>query len=121
MEDESEIVRLEALCDAIAERERLYAEGIDRLREIASDESRNEVYDIACLLREAIELTRCLRRLVPDRTVSEIHRAFGAPGDFGYETQIGAALARVYRVGVKRPSVTSHEADSASKPGGIDE
>jgi hypothetical protein len=48
-------------------------------------------------LREAVELVRCLRRLVPGRSVQEIHRAFGAPGDFGYETPIGAALARLYR------------------------
>ena len=48
-------------------------------------------------LREAIELTRCLRRLVPGMDVVAIHRAFGAPGDFGYDTPIGDALARTYR------------------------
>ena len=50
----------------------------------------------AQLLRETVELVRCLRRLVGDATTTEIHRAFGSPGDFGYETPIGAALAKVY-------------------------
>lgn len=53
----------------------------------------------ATLLREAEELVRCLRRLVGFCTPDDIHKAFGAPGDFGYETPIGAALAKVYRGG----------------------
>jgi hypothetical protein len=44
-----------------------------------------------------VELVRCLRRLLAGRSVDEVHRAFGAPGDFGYETAIGDALSRVYR------------------------
>jgi len=31
-------------------------------------------------------------------TVAELHGAFGAPGDFGYETPIGSALARLYGI-----------------------
>lgn len=87
------------LRDALEERARLYADGIDRLRELSGDLSEagmNEVYDITFLFREAVELVRCLRRLADGRTKGEIHNAFGAPGDFGYETPIGAALARVY-------------------------
>ena len=53
----------------------------------------------AQLLREAVEMTGCMRRLLAGRTIDEIHRAFGAPGDFGYETPIGAALAAAYRGG----------------------
>lgn len=33
---------------------------------------------------------------VKGRNAAEIHAAFGAPGDFGRETTIGAALARTY-------------------------
>lgn len=43
------------------------------------------------------ELAGCLRRLLPGRSLVEIHRAFGAPGDFGYDTPLGDALARLYR------------------------
>jgi hypothetical protein len=48
-------------------------------------------------LREALELVGCLRRLIAGRTVAEIHKAFGAPGDFGYETPIGDALYQLYQ------------------------
>lgn len=85
------------LVDAITKRNRDYHSAIDRLRELAPDETANEVYELTALLRESIELTQCLRRLLPGRDVSEIHRAFGAPGDFGYENPIGAALDRIYR------------------------
>jgi hypothetical protein len=84
---------------AINKREREYAAAIDRLRELASEEAENEVYDITFLLRESIALAGCLRRLARGRTARELHEAFGAPGDFGYETPIGEALASVYRGG----------------------
>ena len=92
------------LVDAIYERSRDYRDAIDRLRELASAETENEVYDLTMLLREAVELVGCLRRLVPERTTREIHRAFGAPGDFGYETPIGDALARLYLEASAEPS-----------------
>jgi hypothetical protein len=44
----------------------------------------------------ALELIGCLRRLLPNVPVNAIHRAFGAPGDFGYHTAIGQALASIY-------------------------
>ena len=31
----------------------------------------------------------------------KIHKAFGAPGDFGYTTSIGQALQRLYRMEIK--------------------
>lgn len=89
--------RHKQLSDALVKREREYATAIDRLVELASREAENEVYDITVLLREALEMTRCLRRLVPSVSLRELHRAFGAPGDFGYETPIGDALYRLYR------------------------
>lgn len=88
----------EHLTEALAKREQLFKEAIERLRELASDEAENEVYDLTFTLREAVALVGCLRRLTGGRTVRELHEAFGAPGDFGYETPVGDALARVYGV-----------------------
>lgn len=79
------------LTNALALREREMSDAIDRLRE-RDDENPSDTW----LLREAVELVRCLRRLTAGRTAHEIHEAFGAPGDFGYETPIGAALQKVY-------------------------
>ena len=42
----------------------------------------------------AAELLRVLARIIEGKP---LHVAFGAPGDFGYETPIGAALYRYYR------------------------
>lgn len=90
---------------AVRRRERAYADALDRLRDDAEPDpygdraARSEEEQAADLraLREAVELVKCLRRLLEGRTVREIHSAFGAPGDFGYETAIGDALARTYR------------------------
>lgn len=82
---------------ALDGRATLYREALDRLREVASDDLSNEVYDLTVLLREAVEIAHCARRLLNGRTVAEIHAAFGAPGDFGYGTPVGDALARIYR------------------------
>lgn len=32
-----------------------------------------------------------------DEEISAIHQAFGAPGDYGYESREGQALYRLYR------------------------
>lgn len=85
------------LVDALYRRQRDYSDAIDRLRELATDKTENEVYEATATLREAIALVGCLRRLTQGRTANEIHRAYGAPGDFGYETPIGDALAALYR------------------------
>lgn len=81
---------------ALRSRENACTEAIDRLRELATDDTEDEVHDLTRILREAVELARCMRRSVPHMTPSEIHRAFGAPGDWGYHTPIGDALARIY-------------------------
>lgn len=39
------------------------------------------------------ELIRCLARMVEGK---DVYRAFGAPGDWGYNTPIGAALKETY-------------------------
>jgi hypothetical protein len=81
--------RTQPLIDAIATCERRHRETLETLRDLDADD--------AWKLREAIELVGCLRRLVAGSTVTEIYKAFGAPGDFGYDTPIGAALAKFYR------------------------
>ncbi len=84
------------LHSALLKRDREYSAAIDRLRSHVENDP--EAYDAAVLLREAVTLVGCLRRLVLEcNDVREIHRAFGAPGDFGYETPIGDALSRLYR------------------------
>lgn len=88
-----------ALEAALVARTTHYQAAIDRLRDLAPAHIENDVYECTSALREAVELVRCLRRLVGGLTVTEIHRAFGAPGDFGYETPIGDALSRLYRGG----------------------
>lgn len=62
----------------------------DELRDIPDAESIDEA---ARQIREAVELVRALARLLEGKTV---HQAFGAPGDWGYGTEIGSALYRLY-------------------------
>lgn len=49
------------------------------------------------LYSDAKDLLRALARIVNGES---LHSAFGAPGDWGYQTPIGRALAEVYREGV---------------------
>lgn len=46
--------------------------------------------------RTLVRLLDCLCRLAEGATREQIHKAFGAPGDWGYDTPIGAALYRLY-------------------------
>jgi hypothetical protein len=47
-------------------------------------------------LGEAVRLIHALHFFVKEAPISEIHRLFRAPGDWGYETPLGAALYRLY-------------------------
>lgn len=49
--------------------------------------------------RDNAELMLVLARVIEGRSLT---RAFGAPGDWGYETEIGGALAAAYRQLVER-------------------
>lgn len=49
-------------------------------------------------LDQSAELVRVLARIIEGKS---IHEAFGSPGDFGYETPVGAALYRFYSQQVK--------------------
>lgn len=79
------------LASVIVRRQMDYTEALNEMRDLAPD-----ALHASQALREAIELVGCLRRLLPNCTVDQIHKAFGAPGDFGYDTAIGDALARLY-------------------------
>lgn len=84
-----------SLWRALNKRETDYREALGRVREALESDAPS--YEAATELREAVALVGCLRRLVDCATVEQLHTAFGAPGDFGYETAIGEALARIYR------------------------
>lgn len=43
---------------------------------------------------DAAELMKALARMVEGKS---LHDSFGAPGSWGYDTPIGAALAKLYR------------------------
>lgn len=72
-----------ALREALAKKQREYREAAGR-REGSRE------------LHEAAILVGCLRRLTEHSTPDELHYAFGAPGDFGYDTPLGAALYALY-------------------------
>lgn len=86
------------LIDVLNKRRDDYRAALDRLCYGESDGSLDDS-DAIVLLKEAIEMTQCLRRILIGRTIREIHDAFGAPGDFGYETPVGESLAKIYRDG----------------------
>lgn len=86
-----------ALVEALNKSNNRFVYDLERLRDLASTEAVDEVDSLTRDLRDAVEFSRCLRRLVPELTARQIHRAFGAPGDFGYETPLGAALHDIYR------------------------
>lgn len=87
-------MQLTALEKALNRRVIAYTDSLEVVARVADDDE--TAREAARTLREAIELVRCLRRLLPACTVEQIHGAFGAPGDFGYETPIGEALAQIY-------------------------
>lgn len=61
-----------------------------------SESERDE--QLATKLNNASELVRVLARMVEGKSLYE---SFGAPGDFGYESRIGAALYAYYSNPVK--------------------
>lgn len=82
-----------ALQDVLYQRELVYRELLGNLLDRVENDPEEYGW---WQLREALELVSCLRRLLGGRSVADVHKAFGAPGDFGYETPIGAALAKLY-------------------------
>lgn len=60
-------------------------------------ERNDGLYEEARILRDAIEVAKATRRIVERLSVAQVHEAFGAPGDWGYDTPIGAALSDTYR------------------------
>lgn len=84
---------VEPLLDALRLMDEDSREATGVLAPVLGDQSEEEALR---KLRLASEVARCLARLLPGRTIKEVHAAFGAPGSFGYETPIGDALARAY-------------------------
>lgn len=82
---------------AIRERERVYDRAVDKIRHLAPEEHEDKIHKLTSEFREATFLLMCFRRLLLGCDRRAIYKAFGAPGDFGYETPIGSALDRLYR------------------------
>jgi hypothetical protein len=79
---------------------------IDRLSDLDCESEKWEkiedlVRDVVRDLRMTEALFGPLSRLVKGRSAREIHEAFGSPGDYGYDTPIGAALYAIYQAKVK--------------------
>ena len=85
------------LGNVLVKREREYDAALDTVRGVADSDPRT--WEAYLLLSEAVETARCMRRVLPILNIAQVHHAFGAPGDFGYETPIGDALSRLYRSG----------------------
>lgn len=68
--------------------ERVLRRAADAVHNLVADETSTED---TRTLREGAELIRCLARVVAGKTLPQ---AFGAPGDWGYETPIGDAYYR---------------------------
>lgn len=62
------------------------------LRRLARQELDKE--DLPSESRDCADLVNVLARLLEGKT---LYQAFGAPGDWGYGTEIGQALAEAYR------------------------
>lgn len=62
-----------ALMKALSIEQKKYREAVEHLSE--------EGLPPVPLLREAVELVGCLRRLTQNATRDEVHYAFGAPGE----------------------------------------
>lgn len=101
MADVTKMTPLEA---AVYEEQTKVGQAVDLLRDIADDAEEDEIDDgqydaldqIATDLRMTFALLGCLRRFAREATATEAHKVFGAPGDFGYETPVGDALAKLY-------------------------
>jgi hypothetical protein len=67
----------------------------------AIDQRARDIFDGdgACL-GDAKDLVRALARLLAGQS---LRAAFGSPGDWGYETPIGKALAAVFTHGIATP------------------
>jgi len=90
------------LVSAIYARERALREAYYELRDRFSEDGYQADADSAVSkalrdVRESFNLVSALRRAVAGMDRGEVLRVFGAPGDYGYETDVGQALDRFYR------------------------
>lgn len=68
----------------------------DRLDEEATAADKHDQQTHKRLFQDGAELLRVLARLLEGK---DLHKAFGAPGDWGYGRRIGDALLKAYRDG----------------------
>ena len=61
------------------------------------DPDENTLASLKNTVRIAVDLIDALKKLARGRTLGELHDAFGAPGEWGYETAFGEALSKFYR------------------------
>jgi len=87
----------EALARAVLKMSEESRESIDRLNDLATDEIEDQFCSEIRRLHRTVRLVEILSELVTGCTAQQIHAAFGAPGDWGYETPLGDALHRIYR------------------------
>lgn len=72
---------------------RAEADAISNVRAELRDSGTERDEQLARKLDNASELVLVLARIIEGKSVRE---AFGSPGDFGYESRVGAALYRYY-------------------------
>lgn len=65
----------------------------DKAARLQAERDKHDDSETRALLGDAAELARVCARFVEGK---DVHGAFGAPGDWGYGTPIGAALAQHY-------------------------
>lgn len=92
---DKQIGTAQLLADTLYQRERAYRDAFETVRDNIADEH-PALYGQVRQLREAIALVGVLRRMVQLVDKEQLYWAFGAPGDFGYDTEIGQTLASVY-------------------------
>lgn len=76
----------------LAEALRVLANDLAKRAQDGIDDDRLKYHQLV----DAAELLHVLRRMVEGKNISQ---SFGAPGDWGYEHPIGAALSTLYRGG----------------------
>lgn len=96
------------LLNTLAAEEQRYRHGLGRMLDRAAqldDDDEDSATDgedgesrgaSPVALTEVLEFVRIVRRLTEVSSVREIHKWFGAPGNWGYETPIGDALSKLY-------------------------
>lgn len=68
-----------------------------------------------------LELANCGARLAELADVPSVHKAYGAPGDFGYDTPTGEALSELYSAYSAQQAAVAASVAAARAALGMDE